>query len=168
MNLLRKKIVDLEESSFGQSKSEFKNEYSNQLMQNKKQKIKIEHLNAEFNRIKEENVKLKAEMLDTNNLSGLLENKDMQIKELNIKIKQFVHQTDKQLIQISELNEQIDNLKSELESTKKSTDDVINSLSRELRSLKINLNKTETREKEVLFNSILIVNKIILYNLFLI
>ena len=153
MNMLRKKVVDLEEGTLGQpyGKSELKAEFNNQLMTTKTQKVKIEHLTVQVQELKLENVKLKANMLDSTALASTVAKKDADIKNLLKKLDETSLQSDKQLVQINELKEQIDSVNLELSKTIGSSDEAISSLSKELRVLKQNLAKSESREKEVGF-----------------
>ena len=77
MNVLRNKIVDLEEGNFGRvyGKSELKSEFNEMLMLTKKQAVKIEKITGEYNALKAENTILKAECMDNVNLGEVLDGK---------------------------------------------------------------------------------------------
>lgn len=66
IDLLRKKMVDLEEGKFG--KSELKIDSESQLFSIKKLKVKIEKLNMKIDDLRAENVQLKSQLLDVNSL----------------------------------------------------------------------------------------------------
>ena len=66
IDLLRKKMVDLEEGKFG--KSELKVDSESQLFNIKKLKVKIEKLNSKIDALNKENVQLKSQLLDVNSL----------------------------------------------------------------------------------------------------
>ena len=66
MELYRKKIVDLEGGTFG--KSELKQNIDDHILTIKKMKIKIEKLNNKIDILNNENIKLKAQLLDITTL----------------------------------------------------------------------------------------------------
>ena len=66
LELLRKKIVDLEGGKFG--KSELKIENENQMQTLKMQKVKIEKLNAKIKNLEDAMINLKCQILDINSL----------------------------------------------------------------------------------------------------
>lgn len=70
LELLRKKITDLEEEKFG--RSEIRTEYDKLITNNRKLKIKIERLNEELTACKNENTHLKSHILDINDLKVFL------------------------------------------------------------------------------------------------
>ncbi len=66
IDLMRKKMVDLEEGKFG--KSELKIDSESQLFNIKKLKVKIEKLNSRIDVLNAENVQLKSQLLDVSSL----------------------------------------------------------------------------------------------------
>lgn len=66
LDLLRKKVADLEEDKFG--RSELKTEFENICRENKKMNIQIVRLNDQLSSFKTENTQLKSQLLDINNL----------------------------------------------------------------------------------------------------
>lgn len=66
IDLMRKKMVDLEEGKFG--KSELKIDSESQLFNIKKLKVKIEKLNSRIDVLNAENVQLKSQFLDVSSL----------------------------------------------------------------------------------------------------
>ena len=151
MNLLRNRIVDLEEGQVGKvyGKSELKSEYTNLLLQTKKQKVKIEKISGEYNALKAENTLLKAEAMDNINLSEKNYTKDTQMTDMNQKINTLTSLNDKHLVRINELRDQNDSLTYDLKQALGSSDEVIQKLSTELRCTKQDLIKSESREKQV-------------------
>lgn len=151
MNLLRNRIVDLEEGTIGKvyGKSELKTEYNNLLLETKKQKVKIQKISGEYNALKAENTLLKAEAMTNINLSDVNDQNSMQINNLNNKICQLSDENDKHLVKIAEVREQNDSLTYDLKQTIHSSNETISNLSKELRSTKQQLMKSETREKQV-------------------
>lgn len=152
MNLLRNRIVDLEEGQVGKvyGKSELKSEYTNLLLQTKKQKVKIEKISGEYNALKAENTLLKAEAMDNINLSEKNYTKDTQMTDMNQKINTLTSLNDKHLVRINELRDQNDSLTYDLKQALGSSDEVIQKLSTELRCTKQDLIKSESREKQLL------------------
>ena len=66
LELLRKKVTDLEEEKFG--RSDIRTEYDKLVNKNKKMEIKNERLREELDKFKNENSHLKSHILDINNL----------------------------------------------------------------------------------------------------
>lgn len=66
LNLLRKKVVDLEEARFG--RSEIKQEIDTYNQTTRHLSLKIERLTEKFNSIKNENTQLKSQLLDLTNI----------------------------------------------------------------------------------------------------
>ena len=151
MNLLRNRIVDLEEGTVGKvyGKSELKAEYNNLLLETKKQKVKIQKISGEYEALKAENTLLKAEAINSINMSDINDQNVAQISELNNKVKELSSLNDKNLVKVLELREQNDSLTYDLRQTIQSSNEVISNLSKELRNTKQQLIKTETREKQV-------------------
>ncbi len=67
LDILRRKIAQLEESKAG--RSELKKEIDEQIALNKKLAIKVERLGAELTSLKNQNIELKAKLLDFECLS---------------------------------------------------------------------------------------------------
>jgi hypothetical protein len=151
LNVLRGKIVDLEEGNFGRvyGKSELKAEFNEMLMLTKKQKIKIDKISGEYNALKEENTLLKAEAMDNINLSEVGARKDAEIGELKQRCLVLGEQSDKQLVRISELQEANEALGLELREQVRSSDEAVVRLSRSLRNVKQEMIRSEAREKQV-------------------
>ena len=152
LNLLRSKIVDLEEGTIGKvyGKSELKTEHNNAIMENKKQKVKIEKLTKEYNDIKAENISLKAHTLDIKSICSDSSEKDSILHEYSHKINELSCMNDKRLVMISELKEENENLESDFKKATDSSFEVIQNLSEELRDLKQELIRTNSREKQVI------------------
>jgi len=151
LNVLRSKIVDLEEGNFGRvyGKSELKTEFNEMLMLTKKQKFKIDKISGEYNALKEENTLLKAEAMDNINLDEILKKKGKEICELKDTCRMLHEQSDKQLVKISELQETNELLDLELRNQTRSSDEVVVKLSKDLRDIKQEMLKSEAREKQV-------------------
>ncbi len=151
LNVLRGKIVDLEEGNFGRvyGKSELKAEFNEMLMLTKKQKIKIDKISGEYNALKEENTLLKAEAMDNINLSEVGARKEAEIGELKRRCLVLGEQSDKQLVRISELQEANEALGLELREQVRSSDEAVVRLSRDLRNVKQEMIRSEAREKQV-------------------
>lgn len=151
LNVLRGKIVDLEEGNFGRvyGKSELKAEFNEMLMLTKKQKIKIDKISGEYNALKEENTLLKAEAMDNINLSEAGAGKDVEIGELKQRCLAIDEQSDKQLVRISELQEANEALGLELREQARSSDEAVVRLSSDLRNVKQEMIRSEAREKQV-------------------
>ncbi len=151
LNVLRGKIVDLEEGNFGRvyGKSELKAEFNEMLMLTKKQKIKIDKISGEYNALKEENTLLKAEAMDNINLSEVGARKEAEIGELKRRCLVLGEQSDKQLVRISELQEANEALGLELREQARSSDEAVVRLSRDLRNVKQEMIRSEAREKQV-------------------
>ena len=66
LELLRKKVVELEELKYG--RSELKSDYEELSIENKKLNVKIERLSEQLNKFKCENIHLKSQILDINTL----------------------------------------------------------------------------------------------------
>lgn len=151
MNILRKKIVDLEEGNFGKvyGKSELKSEYNDMLMMTKKQKFKIDKITGEYNALKAENTLLKAEAMDNIHLSEDIVAKDAIVKTLMDQINELSEKNDKLMVKLNDSRENGDSLGFDLTHIKQSSDETIRKLSQELRDTKQELLKTEGREKQV-------------------
>lgn len=78
--------------------------------------------------------------------------KDTEIDKQKLKIAELESNCDGYMIRIGDLREDIDSTKHHLDQTKSSSDNSIKALSDELRTLKIEYNKTKTREYQVGFN----------------
>lgn len=118
-------------------------------MENKKQKVKIDKLTKEYSDLKAENISLKANALDINTICSDSSDKDEKLTELNKRINNLNSINDKQLVKISELKEQYENLESDFKNASDSSFEVIQKLSKELRDLKQELIRTDSREKQV-------------------
>lgn len=76
-------------------------------------------------------------------------NKDSEISKLNIKIAELESSNNKNLSRIADLREEIDSTSSELSKTVKNSDIAIKAISFELRALKLDYEKSKSRESQV-------------------
>lgn len=148
IDLMRKKMVDLEEGKFG--KSELKIDSESQLFNIKKLKVKIEKLNSRIDVLNAENVQLKSQFLDVSSLQAINLEQSVEKSKLFKQINELNSLNKSQIIKISELKDEIDNLNSEVAKTSTSSNKSIHALSTELRSYKQELEKSRNREKELL------------------
>lgn len=70
LELLRKKLADLEEEKLG--RSDIRTEYDKLIQKNKRMEIKNERLKQELDKFKSENSQLKSHILDINNLKVII------------------------------------------------------------------------------------------------
>ena len=74
---------------------------------------------------------------------------DKQIHKLLEKISDLESFKEKQAIKITKLRDEMDSVNKEVKTTRNSSDTAVQSLSQELRHLKIDLEKSQSREKSV-------------------
>ena len=151
LNVLRAKIVDLEEGNFGRvyGKSELKAEFNEMLMLTKKQKIKIDKMSGEYSALKAENTLLKAEAMDNINLGQMGVIKDKEIRGLRQRCEVLAEESDRQMVRMSELQEVNEQLEMELKRQVTVSDEAVVRLSKDLRDVKQEMLRSEAREKQV-------------------
>ncbi|CAF0745797.1 unnamed protein product [Brachionus calyciflorus] len=148
LDLLRKKLTDLEEEKLG--RSEIRTEYDNLVKINKRLNIKVERLSEELASFKSENANLKSYLVDINDLKFDITNKESEMAKMRLKIAELESACDGYVLKIGSIRDDYDLTKSQLDKTVVSSDSTIKALSSELRSLKIDYEKTKSREHQLL------------------
>jgi chromosome segregation ATPase len=176
LDLLRKKIVALEETRAG--KNEFEREIDDHVMLARKMKVKVDHLTQQVHEYKQENVQLKAQMLDIETLKvdrcrtkfvlnnanvvvvvvvcrvflfvkNRLANQERETHRLLDELNQLNQVRDKQAVKIASLQDRIHCVDDDAHRTMISTDNTVRALSNEVRFLKSSLEQMTEREQRV-------------------
>jgi hypothetical protein len=147
LELLRKKLVELEEVKYG--RSEIKKTADELVLKIKQQSVKIDNLNQQVAQLKADNILLKSNSLDVDALKLKNTQLEEEIKKLKSTIDQLESLNDKNLVRIGDLREEIDTTNKDYSNNKTSSDQVITQLSKELRVYKQDLEKTLQRERKV-------------------
>ena len=163
LELLRKKLVELEEVKYG--RSEIKKNADELLIKIKQQSIKIDNLNQQLSQLKAENILLKSNSLDVDVLNAKNIQLEEEIKKLKLTIDQLESLNDKHLVRIGDLRDKIDTTNQDYSNTKTSSDQVISELSKELRVYKQDLEKTQQRERKVKLKNIITI-KVFIFDYF--
>ena len=149
LDLLRKKLCGLEEERT--AKCALEKEVDEHVAMSKKFKIKVEKLTEQLASLRCENENLKAQLHDFNNCKNNRCDQEKEINKLCMRIAELESIKDKQSIKILKLKEELDSYCSDLSKTRSSSDNVVQSLSQELRTIKLELDKVQDREKQVRF-----------------
>ena len=147
LDLLRKKLAALEEERAG--KCALEREVDDHVAMSKKFKLKVEKLTEQLNSLKCENSDLKAQLLDSNSLKVRTTDQDKEIHKLVDRISELESVKEKQACKITKLRDELELLTKEVNKTRTSSDSTVGSLSVELRHLKQDLEKSQSREKQV-------------------
>ncbi len=147
LDLLRKKLSALEEERVG--KTALEREVDDHVAMSKKFKIKVEKLTEQLSSLKCENSDLKAQLLEHHSFKGRTSDQEKEIRKLIEKISELESVKEKQSIKITKLRDELDSVTKEVNKTRDSSDGAVQALSSELRHLKMELEKTHSREKQV-------------------
>lgn len=148
LDLLRKKLSCMEEEK--QGKCQLEREVDDHVMMSKKFKLKVEKLSSQLNSLKAENSSLKATILDLNIYKNQCGDQQKNIESLTAKITELNCVIEKISIKLAKMRDEKDSTCVEINQTRTSSDNAINALSQELRSIKQDLEKTSGREKQLL------------------
>jgi hypothetical protein len=149
LDLLRKKLSSLEEER--SAKCALEKEVDDHVLMSKKFKLKVEKLTEQLSSLKCENESLKSQLLDFNGYKCRLSEHEKEINRLLSKISELESIKEKQALKIGKLKDEVDSCSIEYSKTRTSSDSVVQSLSSELRLIKIELEKVQNREKQVIF-----------------
>ncbi len=147
LELLRKKVVELEEVKYG--RSEIKKTADDLVIKIKQQTVKIDNLNQQIAELKADNILLKSNSLDVDVLKLKNNQLEEEVKKLQLTIDQLESLNDKNLVRIGDLREKMDTTNKDYSNDKTSSDQVISQLGKELRVYKQDLEKTQQRERKV-------------------
>lgn len=154
LDLLRKKLSALEEERAG--KTALEREVDDHVTMSKKFKLKVEKLTEQLSHLKCENNDLKAQLMDSNCIKGRSSDQEKEIRKLLEKISELESAKEKQSIKITKLRDELDSKSVEVNKTRDSSDGAVQALSVELRHLKMDLDKVQSREKQLLdFRSVI-------------
>lgn len=148
LDLLRKKLASLEEEKAG--KCALSKEVDEHVMMSKKFKVKVDKLTEQLSVIKAENDALKAQLYECNGTKVKLNDHEKEISKLIQRVAELEAIKEKQSLKIAKLKEEIESANSETNKTRSSSDNVVHSLSQELRALKQELEKYKDRERQLL------------------
>lgn len=148
LDLLRKKLSSMEAER--QGKCALEREVDDHVMMSKKFKVKVEKLSDQLNGLKQENNDLKAQLLDMNGYKVRTGDQEKEVNRLLGRIEELEGVKEKMSIKIAKLREEKDMASSEVCQTRSSSDNTVNAMSHELRCVKQDLEKTASREKQLL------------------
>ncbi|CAF1583069.1 unnamed protein product, partial [Didymodactylos carnosus] len=148
LDLLRKKVIALEEGR--NSKSDLEKEIDDHVMLSRKMKVKVDNLTQQVNELKHENTQLKAQMTDIHMLKSRIMEHEKEIRRLLEDNSKLQNVRDKQAVKISNLQDKMHNVDEETNRTLFSSDNAVRSLSNELRFLKSSLEQVTERERRLL------------------
>lgn len=163
LDLLRKKLASLEEER--SAKCALEKEVDDHVAMSKKFKLKVEKLSEQLNALKCENESLKAQIMDTNCIKFKATDQEKEIEKLVCRISELESIKEKQSLKLIKLKEEMDSITRDLSKSRNSSDNVVQSLSQELRSIKIELEKVQDREKQVNLNDFETSNYLILFQI---
>jgi hypothetical protein len=145
LNLLRKKLTEHEEVK----PSELRIELDTQILEVKKTNMKFERLVEEVNRLRSDNLFLKSQILDQTKLIEEKNEKIVEIKRLSERLAHLEQENKQIALKFYDLRNEFELTSQYLDKSKLSSDHVIKSLSLEIKALKIELEKSKSREQQV-------------------
>ena len=148
LNVLRNKLVDLEEEKFG--RSELKKRADDEAVESKKLSVKMGKLAEQLRSANAENMRLKSQLYDADTLKTKSEEKNKEIGTLKRQLGENVVLIEKQTAAIGHLHDNLDASRIEIEKLKSASDKSIQDISIELRKNKQELENTKIREKQVI------------------
>jgi chromosome segregation ATPase len=147
LDLLRKKLAGLEEERG--AKCALEKEVDDHVAMSKKFKVKVEKLTEQLNGLRCENESLKSCHVDVNGLRGRINEQEKEVARLLCRITELESVKEKQACKLAKYKEELESYSGEISKTRSSSDMAVTALSQELRSLKVELEKTIDREKQV-------------------
>ncbi|XP_063297407.1 coiled-coil domain-containing protein 170 [Pelobates fuscus] len=147
MELLRKKIAQLEEEKHVRTALAVERDEAN-LTVRRLQK-KVERLQKEFNSAQESNTELKARLSDTNELKIKTLEQHKAIEELNKSLEQIERTKDKTQKKLISVKSELDFTEREAKEEKERTTNMLEVVTSELKTLKKTLEEVSKREKQL-------------------
>ncbi len=148
LDLLRKKVASLEEER--SSKCALEREVDDHVAMSKKFKVKVEKLTEQLNSLKSENSELKAKLLDISSVKNHSLSQESEIHKLMDKIKELEAIKEKQSMKLAKYRDEFDSVNSEISKSRCSSDSAVQTLCQEIRHLKIDLERAQNREKQLM------------------
>ncbi len=150
LDLLRKKLAGLEEER--SAKCALEKEVDEHVAMSKKFKIKVEKLTEQLSGLRCENESLKAGHVDVNAQRARIGEQEKEIAKLLCRITELESIKEKQACKIVKYREELESYSSEMSRSRSSQEGAVHALSQELRNVRIELEKTIDREKQVIFS----------------